>query len=69
MPSLQELGYKVNVENMKGLMIPAKTPEPIARYLVESFRAVIEGPRRRLPGRHGRDLKGRARVETRLTAG
>jgi tripartite-type tricarboxylate transporter receptor subunit TctC len=44
-PSLQELGYKVNVENMKGLMIPAKTPEPIARYLVESFRAVIEGPR------------------------
>jgi tripartite-type tricarboxylate transporter receptor subunit TctC len=44
-PSLQELGYKVNIENMKGLMIPAKTPDHIAAYLVENFRKVIQSER------------------------
>lgn len=44
-PSLQELGYKVNIENMKGLMIPAKTPDHIAAYLEESFRKVIQSER------------------------
>jgi tripartite-type tricarboxylate transporter receptor subunit TctC len=46
-PSLKELGYDVNIENMKGLMMPAGTPEPIARYVVEAFRQVITGDKLR----------------------
>ncbi|WP_375460689.1 tripartite tricarboxylate transporter substrate binding protein [uncultured Enterovirga sp.] len=45
--SLKELGFDVDIENMKGLMMPARTPEPTARYLVEAFRQVINSPRLR----------------------
>lgn len=45
--SLKELGYDVDVENMKGLMMPARTPEPVTRYLVEAFRQVITGDKLR----------------------
>lgn len=46
-PSLKEFGFDVDIENMKGLMMPARTPEPTARYLVEAFRQVINSPRLR----------------------
>lgn len=46
-PSLKDLGYDVNVENMKGLMLTARTPEPVMRYLTEAFGRVIQSERMR----------------------
>lgn len=46
-PSLRELGYAVNIENMKGLMVSARTPDPIIRALDDLFRQVIESQRMR----------------------
>lgn len=36
-PSLTDLGYDVNLENMKGLVAPAETPDEVAKYLQERF--------------------------------
>lgn len=36
-PSLSELGYNVNLENMKGLVAPAGTPDEVVAYLEERF--------------------------------
>jgi tripartite-type tricarboxylate transporter receptor subunit TctC len=41
-PSLSELGYNVNLENMKGLVAPAGTPEEILSYLEERFTQAME---------------------------
>ncbi|TDR95690.1 Bug family tripartite tricarboxylate transporter substrate binding protein [Enterovirga rhinocerotis] len=56
-PSLKELGYDVNVENMKGLMLPARTPDPITRYLTEAFGRVIQGEKlREIAARSGFEI-------------
>ena len=36
-PSLSDLGYDVNLENMKGLVAPAGTPDEATEYLRERF--------------------------------
>lgn len=42
MPSLSELGYDVNLENMKGLVAPASTPDEAIAYLQERFAKAME---------------------------
>lgn len=44
-PSLGELGYAVNLENQKGLVAPASTPDDIVRYLHDRFKTAMERPR------------------------
>ena len=41
-PSLSELGYDVNLENMKGLVAPAETPDEVAKYLETRFAKAME---------------------------
>ena len=41
-PSLQELGFNVNLENMKGLVVPADTPDEIVQYLHDHFLQAME---------------------------
>lgn len=41
-PSLTELGYDVNLENMKGLVVPAETPDEVVEYLEERFTQAME---------------------------
>ncbi|MCF3933777.1 tripartite tricarboxylate transporter substrate binding protein [Acuticoccus sp. M5D2P5] len=41
-PSLSELGYDVNVENMKGLVAPAGTPDEATEYLRSRFKQAID---------------------------
>lgn len=41
-PSLTDLGYKVNLENMKGLVAPAETPDEVVAYLHERFKQAME---------------------------
>ena len=36
-PALSELGYAVNLENMKGLVAPAATPDEAIAYMQERF--------------------------------
>lgn len=40
--SLTELGYDVNVENMKGLVAPADTPDAAVAYLQERFEKAMQ---------------------------
>ncbi|MDF1610182.1 tripartite tricarboxylate transporter substrate binding protein [Hoeflea sp. YIM 152468] len=40
--SLSELGYNVNLENMKGLVAPAGTPDAAVAYLQERFAKAME---------------------------
>lgn len=44
-PSLSELGFDVDLENQKGLVAPAATPDAAIDYLHSRFRAAMEGPR------------------------
>lgn len=44
-PSLSELGYPVVMDNMKGLLIASRTPEPILRWHRELFTRVMTSPR------------------------
>lgn len=44
-PSLSELGYAVSLENQKGLVAPAGTPDEVIRYLHDRFKTAMEGPR------------------------
>jgi tripartite-type tricarboxylate transporter receptor subunit TctC len=37
-PTLQELGFDVQVENQKGFVAPAGLPEEVRRYLHDNFR-------------------------------
>ncbi|WP_420392318.1 Bug family tripartite tricarboxylate transporter substrate binding protein [Acuticoccus sp.] len=41
-PSLSELGYDVNLENMKGLVAPAGTPDAAIEYLRERFQRAMD---------------------------
>lgn len=41
-PSLTELGYDVNLENMKGLVVPAETPDEVVEYLETRFTKAME---------------------------
>lgn len=41
-PSLTELGYDVNLENMKGLVVPAETPDEVVEYLETRFTQAME---------------------------
>lgn len=41
-PSLSELGYAVNVENMKGLVAPADTPDAAIAYLQDRFEKAMQ---------------------------
>ena len=41
-PSLTELGYEVDLENMKGLVAPAGIPDEVAEYLQDRFTKAIE---------------------------
>ena len=41
-PSLTELGYAVNLENMKGLVAPAGTPDAAIEYLRERFKKAMD---------------------------
>lgn len=41
-PSLTELGYDVNLENMKGLVVPAETPDEVVEYLEARFTQAME---------------------------
>lgn len=40
--SLSELGYDVNVENMKGLVVQADTPDEVVQYLHDKFKDAME---------------------------
>jgi len=40
--SLSELGYDVNVENMKGLVVQADTPDEVVQYLHDRFKEAME---------------------------
>jgi tripartite-type tricarboxylate transporter receptor subunit TctC len=41
-PSLTEAGYAVNLENMKGLVAPAETPDEVIQYLEERFEQAMQ---------------------------
>ena len=41
-PSLTELGYEVDLEDMKGLVAPAGIPDEVAEYLQDRFTKAIE---------------------------
>jgi len=41
-PTLTELGYDVNLENMKGLVAPAGTPDAATEYLRERFKKAMD---------------------------
>lgn len=41
-PSLQEQGYDVNIENMKGLVVQGDTPDEIVQYLHDKFKMAME---------------------------
>ncbi|MAM76811.1 MAG: hypothetical protein CMO29_23740 [Tistrella sp.] len=41
-PSLQELGYDVKLENMKGLVVPAGTPDEVVTYLHDHFKQAMD---------------------------
>lgn len=43
-PTMGELGVPVALDNMKGLMAPAKLPEPIRRYLHDAFQQAMQTP-------------------------
>lgn len=43
--SLKELGYGVYLENQKGLVAPAATPDAAVSYLHDRFKQAMEGPR------------------------
>lgn len=41
-PTLAELGYSVNIENMKGLVVAADTPDEITTYLHANFEKAMQ---------------------------
>lgn len=41
-PSLQELGYDVDIENMKGLVVSSNTPDEAVQYLEERFAKAMD---------------------------
>lgn len=41
-PTMMELGVPVALDNMKGLMAPAATPQPVVRYLHNAFRRAMQ---------------------------
>lgn len=41
-PTLQELGYDVYLENMKGLVAPAGLPQDVYQYLHDNFKKAME---------------------------
>jgi tripartite-type tricarboxylate transporter receptor subunit TctC len=41
-PTMTELGVPVALDNMKGLMAPAGTPQPVVRYLHDAFRRAMQ---------------------------
>ncbi|MDJ0387380.1 tripartite tricarboxylate transporter substrate binding protein [Roseomonas sp. E05] len=43
-PTLRELGWNVEIENMKGLMGPAGMPDEVAALLHDRFRAAMSDP-------------------------
>ena len=42
MPTLQELGYKIDFRGFVGLAAPAKTPKPIIAYLNKALNEVVQ---------------------------
>jgi tripartite-type tricarboxylate transporter receptor subunit TctC len=42
---MSELGYAVSMDNMKGLLLPVKTPDDIAKYHETLFNQVMKGQR------------------------
>ena len=43
-PTMTELGYPVAIDNMKGLLAPAGTPEATVTWLFETFRKAMQTP-------------------------
>ncbi len=43
-PSMAELGYKIYMEGIKGLMAPKGTPKPVIRKLHDGFHKTMEDP-------------------------
>ena len=43
-PTMKELGYNINIENQKGIVVPANTPKDRIRLLHDCFKKVIENP-------------------------
>ena len=41
-PTMTEIGVPVALDNMKGLMAPAGTPQPVVRYLHNAFRRAMQ---------------------------
>ena len=44
-PSLKELGWDMALENMKGWVVPAGTPDAAVAYWHDRFRAAMAQPR------------------------
>lgn len=42
--TMTELGVPVVLDNMKGLMVPSGTPQPIKQYLHDAFRKAMQTP-------------------------
>ncbi|MES2187279.1 MAG: tripartite tricarboxylate transporter substrate binding protein [Pseudomonadota bacterium] len=43
-PTMTELGYPVAIDNMKGLLAPAGTPDATAQWLFETFHKAMQSP-------------------------
>ena len=43
-PTMTELGYPVAIDNMKGLLAPAGTPDATANWLFETFQKAMQTP-------------------------
>jgi tripartite-type tricarboxylate transporter receptor subunit TctC len=43
-PTMTELGYPVAIDNMKGLLAPAGTPDATAQWLFDTFRKAMQSP-------------------------
>ena len=41
-PSLSDLGYNINLENMKGLVVQSDTPDEIVNYLHDRFKKAMD---------------------------
>lgn len=41
-PTMMELGYDVYIENQKGIVVPAGTPDDVVQYLHENFKKGLE---------------------------
>ena len=43
-PTMNELGYSINIENQKGIVAPANTPKERIQFLHDCFKKVLESP-------------------------